>query len=140
MLNKQSITVLSSEERTESPAPIDLFQDRSGTAFNVGGQEVTGNIVNMHLIIDVTAVSGLAEIQPSIMALDVESGKYYELLTKIAPINTVETVVLRVGDDMEPQTKLAERDFIPGFVRIGFEHMNNDPITYSVGLNLELIQ
>jgi len=95
------------------------------------------NLRNMHIIIDVTAVTATPSVQVAIEGLDPASGDYYELLAAIVAITATGTTILKLGESIVPAAGLAEQDFIPDTTRISFTHADADSITYSVGMNYQ---
>lgn len=139
-IRKQSAILLPSAARTATPSPVDVTPERAGYSIKVGDEVNVGQILNLHLIIDVTAINLTPSVQVAIQALDGASGKYYDLLTGIAAITGVGTTVLRVGRDIISAAGLSAEDFVPGSLRFSFTHADADSITYSAGLNYELAQ
>jgi len=129
MSNRKSTgAALLSAARTATPA--DILLDK--TSLGASGQA----LINMHIIIDVTAIAATPSVVPTIVATDKLSGQEYVLLTGSA-ITGVSTTVLKVGRDMVPAANLAEQDFIPDNTVLRFTHADADSITYSVGINAE---
>lgn len=139
-IRKQSSVILPLAARVATPTAVDVVADSPGYSLIVAGSKVTGQILNFHLIIDVTAVTATPSVQLAIQALDPVSGKYYDLLTGVAAITGVGTTVFRVGKDIISAAALASEDFVPESLRFSFTHADADSITYSVGLNYELTQ
>jgi len=128
-IRKASGTVLESDARTATPADIPLNSSALGGSGNA--------VVNMHIIIDVTAIALTPIVQPKLFAKDPVSGKEYDLLAGIATITGVGTTVLKLGRDIVAAAGLAAKDFIPEGAVLRFTHTDADSITYSVGVNAE---
>lgn len=122
------LAVFASAARTATPTAVTLTKAILGVD--------PDRMLNMHLIIDVTAIVTTPIITVTIDALDPVSGKYYNLLTSSA-ISTVSVNILKIGVDMENAANLAARDILPEDVRISIAHTDADSITYSVGLNFQ---
>lgn len=121
---KGSAIVLESAARTATPSAVDINEPNVGISL--------GSVSNMHVIVDVTAINLTPSVQPVISAKDPASGKYYPMLTGLAPLTAVGTTVYRIGKDIKNFW-----DFIPSEMRLEFIHADSDSITYSVGLNCE---
>lgn len=87
-----------------------------------------------HFIVDVTVVTGSAQITVRIEALDTSTSKWYPLLIS-NPISTVGTTVLKIGPGYVPVPALTAADNLPLHLRVFVEHLNADSITYSVEAN-----
>jgi len=120
--------VFASLARTATPAAVTLKKAILGVT--------SDRLVNLHLIIDVTATAATPSIVVTIDAVDPISSKFYNLLTSAA-ITTVSTNVLKLGIDMVAAANLAAQDIIPENLRITVTHGDADSITYSVGLNFQ---
>lgn len=127
---RESKTLLDSAARTATPADIVISKP------SVGPSE--GQLINLHIIIDVTAVNLTPSVQPTLIVTDIASGKTYDLLASIAAITGVGTTILKVGKDIVVAAGLAAQDFIPENVTLKLTHADTDSITYSVGINTEL--
>ncbi len=129
-IKKQSKTLLTSAARTASPADVVISKPST-----VPSQ---GELINIHIIIDVTATNLTPSVQPTLIVTDGASGKTYDLLGSIAAITGVGTTILKVGKDVVAAAGLAAQDFIPENVTLKLTHADTDSITYSVGINTEL--
>lgn len=134
-IRKATAVILPSLARTASPADSIL-------EFNTGDLGITvpsmQQVTNLHVIINVTAVTATPSVVPEILTADPASGTLYPLLTgaAITAVTAVPTV-LRVGRDMEPAANLAARDIIPENILLRFTHADADSITYSVAVSAE---
>jgi hypothetical protein len=128
-MTSKSIQILASVARTATPSPVLL------NAVNLSVDY--GQLLNLHLFIDVTAINLTPSLVITIDAEDPISGKFYNLLTSAA-ITTVSTNTLRLGKDIDTITNLSQLDFIPKEIRISFTHGDADSITYSVGMNYQV--
>lgn len=120
--NNTDITVLTSAARTLSIDSADL------TNHNARG---------MHLVIDVTAITGAPSIVITIQGKDILSGKYYTILVSAA-INAVGTTILRVYPALTAAANLISNDILTRTWRVSVVNANADSITYSVGASLIL--
>ena len=123
------LPILASAARVATPAAVTLTKA-------ILGDVSSDRLLNLHLIIDVTAITATPSIVVTLNALDRVSGKFYNLLTSAA-ITTVSTNVLKLGVDMLAAANLAAQDIIPENLRITVTHGDADSITYSVGLNFQ---
>lgn len=111
-----------------------LYQSvaRAGTptaaAFSSGGRR------GLHLVIDVTAVTG-ASVVPTIDGQDVLSGKFYNLLTGSA-ITTTGTTVLKIYPGIGTIANGAASDVIPANLRLVMTHADGNSITYTASVHL----
>jgi hypothetical protein len=117
----QGVEVLPSAERTADPAAVDITNpDGSGLA----------------VIVDITDIGAAApSITVSIDALDIASGKYYNLLTSAA-LAAVATTVLQIRPSLVDVPNLKVDGVVPRGIKVSVVHANADPITYSVGANI----
>lgn len=129
---KQQATLLESADRTATPSDVDI---------TFGGSQVsspkTENLTNLHITVDVTAVTLTPSVQPKIFYVDTASGKEIDLITGVAALTSVSTTTYKIGRDIETSSGLAQRDIIPDQVKIRFTHADADSITYSVGVMAE---
>lgn len=88
-----------------------------------------------HFIVNVTAVTGSAQITVQIEAEDDLSGVWYPLLIS-NPITTTGTTVLKIGPGYVPVPGLTAADNLPLNLRAFVDHLNADSITYSINANL----
>lgn len=96
------------------------------------------DMVNLHLVIDVTVDPAAATVTPAIEALDPVSGKYYPLLVSPTAVTAVGTTVYRVGESEAIVAGLSATSMIPRDLRFSFAHTDADSITYSASLNFEV--
>jgi len=130
-IRKQALTALVSAARTATPATISVDFGKGGIA-----TPQNTNMVNMHIVIDVTAVTLTPSVVPVVNAVDPLSGKSYALLTGAA-ITATGTTVLKVGRDIETAANVAAKDILPENIQLVFTHADTDPITYSIGVLAE---
>lgn len=130
-IRKASIAGFESAARTDTPA--DITAEFPGTQQSVPKSE---NLANAHIVVDVTAVSGTAPgVTPKVFYVDPLSGKEIDLISGIAEITAVSTVVLKVGRDIESAAGLAKQDIIPADLKVRMVHTNAvDSLTYSVSV------
>ncbi len=122
-ISKQNIELLGSAARIATPV--------AKTMPNV-------DMVNMHLIIDVTAIAATPIVTPAIEALDPISGSYYPLLATPTTVTATGTFVYRVGESEPIVAGLSNQSMIPRNLRFSFAHTDADSITYSASLNFEV--
>lgn len=115
--------ILASAARTVTGNSLDMTTDDS-SPLGVG-----------QFVIDVTAFAGTAPtLVITIQGLDPLSGKYFTLLAS-AVINTVSTVVLRVGPGFPVTANLSANDIIPKQFRVLYTITGSagQSFTFSVG-------
>lgn len=86
------------------------------------------------VVIDVTAIGPAPSVVPTIDAIDVASGKAWNLLTGAAltAITGATPRVLRIAPGITVAANLAAADLVPERIRITMTHGNADSITYTV--------
>ena len=117
------VTLLPSAARTVTPTDATLVQDQACVSI-------------VHLVIDVTACTPGASIQPTIEGWDDTSGTYYSIYT-YAPLTQVGRVRLGIGPGLEAGPSVA--DALPHRWRMGMIHADAKPVTYSVGANVMVL-
>lgn len=91
----------------------------------------------LHVIIDVTVnAGGLAAVTFKIVGIDPASGKDYTILSSAA-LSAVATTVLRVYPGLTAAANLTANDFLPYQWALVADHADANPITYSVGVQME---
>jgi len=130
-IRKQAFTALVSAARTATPATVSVDFGKGGVS-----TPQNENMVNMHIIIDVTAIVTTPSVVPVINAVDPLSGKSYALLTGVA-ITATGTTVLKVGRDIESAANVAAKDILPKDIELVLTHADADSITYSVSVLAE---
>lgn len=126
-IRKGAKKVLESLARTATPADVVL------TKVNLG--VTRDELINMHLILDVTAIVTTPSIVIDLIATD-PFGNEYTLLTSAA-ITTVSTNVIKIGKDTVDAANVSAQTFIPKDVIVRVTHANANSITYSVGIQTE---
>lgn len=114
------VTVYASAARTATPAAV---------------SRPCSYARGLHLVVDVTAIVTTPSIVVTVDALDVLSGKFYNLITSAALV-AVGTTVLRVYPGATPAANLAVNDCLTETVRVTVTHGNANSITYSVSAHL----
>jgi len=147
-IKKEAIILLPAAARKSTPGAITLCNNGNGLTITGIKGAIRGQLTNLHVIVDVTAIASNPIIQTAIKGLDPASGKFYELITGIPQINFIGTTIYRLGRDIETETiyrlerheteYLCKQDCIPDTVRISFNHENCSVINYSVGINCEV--
>lgn len=127
-IRKGSSEVLGSEARTATPADVVLTKEVLGVRRD--------ELINMHVILDVTALAATPSIVLELIATDPVSGNEYTLLTSAA-ITTVSTNVIKIGKDTIDTANVSAQTFIPKDVIVRVTHGDADSITYSVGIQCE---
>jgi len=133
----QSAILLPSLARIATPATLDIVQSRNTINLPGSSDTIRGQLRNIDIIIDVTAITATPSIQPTIDAIDPASSKLYNLLPAISSVTLVGTTVYRIGKDTVAAAGLNAQTFLPSIIRIIFTHADADSITYSVGMNYE---
>ncbi len=112
---------------------IELYASAARTATsNVEFTKQSGDEARaLIIVIDVTVDPASAISTPTIDAFDDASGKWHNILTASA-INSVSTVVLRVGEFLVAAANLTVRQPISRTMRLVLTHTDGDSITYSV--------
>lgn len=90
------------------------------------------------VVIDVTAIGPAPSVVPSLDAVDVASGKVWNLLTGAALTAVTGSTprVLRVAPGLVVAANLAANDVVPERIRLTMTHANADSMTYSASLHL----
>lgn len=93
--------------------------NHSAASAGVNGTDIANvNNVGIHLVIDITAISGTTPtLTVTIQAKDPNSGKYYTILASAA-LNTTGTTVLRVYPGLAASANAAANDVIPAVFRV----------------------
>lgn len=127
-IRKGAREVLASLARTATPADVALTKENLGVTRD--------ELINLHVIIDVTAINLTPSITVDLIAVDAVSGSEYTLLTSAA-ITTVSTNVIKIGKDTVDSANVSAQTFIPKDVIVRVTHGDADSITYSVGIQTE---
>lgn len=88
----------------------------------------------VEVVLDMTAVPGVATVTFTIEALDPTSGKYFTLLASTAIVATG-TTVLRVYPGLTAAANAVANDVLPRGWRVTATHSAGTNFTYSVGAN-----
>jgi hypothetical protein len=89
------------------------------------------------VIVDVTLnAGGLGSITVDLVGLDPASGKEYLILSSGA-LTAVATKTLQIGPGLPVAANATQNQDVPAKFRVKVTHNNANPITYSVGLNLQ---
>lgn len=122
-------------EAMHSNRNITLLTSASRTVTTASADQENINQSGVHVVVDVTDVSGGGDITVRIEGKDNVSGQYYLLLDSTS-INTTGTVVLRVFPGATAVANQVANDIIPRTWRVNVVANNSNPITYSVGASL----
>lgn len=106
---------------------------RTATPDTVDQANSTGR--GLHLVIDVTAVTGTPSVVFTIQGKDPVSGKVWTLLASAA-ITAAGTTVLKVYPGLTAAANAAANDILPPTWNVKAVHGNGDSITYSVTAHL----
>lgn len=96
---------------------------------------VTESLTDIHIIVDVTAVSVTPSVQPLLQGQDVISGGWYDLVDAITPITGVGITAIKFGENTAVLANNANQGFIPKTIRLVMTHADADSITYSINAN-----
>lgn len=111
-----------------------LLASAARTATTATSDQLDPHAEGVHVIINVTAVSGTTPtLTPTIEGKDPVSGNYYTVLAGAA-ISTVSTVVLRVGPGITVAANLSAADYLPDTWRVNCVVGGTTPsFTFSIG-------
>ncbi len=117
--------------------------NREGTALTSAARTTTTSSADLdnphkngvHVILDVTEISGSPSITLKVEGKDPASGKYYSILEGAA-VTTAGTYVYKVFPGATSAANSVANDIVPKTWRVTVEHANTDSITYSVGYSL----
>lgn len=91
----------------------------------------------LDVIVDVTAnAGGLGSITIDVVGVDPASGKEYLILSTGA-LTAVATKLIQIGPGLPVAANSTQNQDVPATFRIKVTHNNVNPITYSVGINLQ---
>ena len=91
----------------------------------------------LDVIADVTVnAGGLGSITIDVVGVDPASGKEYLILSSGA-LTAVATKLLQIGPGLPVAANATQNQDVPATFRIKVTHNNANPITYSVGINLQ---
>lgn len=89
------------------------------------------------VIVDVTVnPGGLGSITVDVVGVDPASGKEYLILSTGA-LTAVATKLIQIGPGLTTAANAAQNQDMPAQFRVKVTHNNANPITYSVGINLQ---
>lgn len=112
-----------------------LLASAARTATISSSDVSNGRRNGIHIILDVTAITGAPSITLKIEGKDAASGKYYTILESAA-ITGVSTNIYKVFPAATAAANSVVNDVIPKTWRVTVTHTNADSITYSVGYSL----
>ena len=110
-----------------------LVASAAYTATQNSQDMVFENLIGVHVIIDVTAVT-TGTLTPKIQGKDPASGKYYDVLVGAA-ISGTGTTVIKVYPGIAPSASAAAQDILPRTWRVVLTKSDASSWTYSVGYN-----
>lgn len=138
MNKSKSATLLISAARIATITPIKLPSLLNSKDSNSEQERVDPSVIdNIHLVLEVTALSATPSIVLKVEGLNEATGSYYTLIESMA-ITTVSTNVLKLGKNEVESTNLSAQTFIPNNIRVSVTHNDADSITYSIGINYEV--
>lgn len=120
---------------TQVPSAKTLLASAARTTAQTGDDQYNLGYRGLHLVIDITAVSGTPGLTFTLQGKDRVSGKYYTILASAA-LAAVATTVLRVFDGSTVTANLAANDMLPEAWRVIVGVATADSVTYSVGVSL----
>jgi hypothetical protein len=89
------------------------------------------------VIVDVTVnAGGLGSITVDVVGVDPASGQEYLILSTGA-LTAVATKLIQIGPGLPSAANSTQNQDVPATFRIKVTHNNANPITYSVGINLQ---
>lgn len=111
-----------------------LFPSAARTATTDTADQTDENAEGVHVIIDVTAVTGTTPtLTPRIQGKDPASGGYYDILVGVA-ITATGMTVLKVGPGLAATANAAASDVLPDVWRLRCDIGGTTPsFTFSVG-------
>lgn len=121
--------------RKRSNTGFDLLASAARTATIQSGNIDNYNWRGVHVIIDVTAVSGTGSVTPVIQAIDFTSGKFYDLLVGPA-ITATGLTVIKLYPGIVASANASASDILPRRWRVEVRHADASSYTYSVGANV----
>lgn len=138
MNKSKSATLLISAARIATITPIKLPSLLNSKDSNSEQERVDPSVIdNIHLVLEVTALSATPSIVLKVEGLNEATGSYYTLIESMA-ITTLSTNVLKLGKNEVESTNLSAQTFIPNNIRVSVTHNDADSITYSIGINYEV--
>jgi hypothetical protein len=116
----EEIRVLPSAARTVAPQPQLIT--------NQGGRM-------MHLVVDVTAVSGTSSLTVAVDYEDRASLKWVNILTAL-PFTAIETRELSIGPGLAAAPNVSANHMLPLSLRVRLTHGDSSSTTYSIGATI----
>lgn len=114
---------------------INLLGSAARTANTTTGNQINYNARGLHIITNITAVSGAASITVTIQGWDESADIWYDILIGTANA-AIGREVLKVYPGIGEVPNGAASDILPYQWRVSIAHATADSITYSVGANL----
>jgi len=101
-----------------------------------GSDQSNTNARGLHLVIDITAITGTPTLTVTIQGKDAVSGKYYTILASAA-LAAVATTVLRVYPGLAAAANLAVNDVLPRDWRVTYTIGGGTPaVTATIAASL----
>lgn len=116
-------------------AEIDLIASTSTGSNAASAVQQNNNSRGLHVMIDVTAVTGGSTITPSIQGLDNTSNQFYDLLIGL-PINAIGLTIIKLYPGITGSPNISANDILPRNWRVFVENTGGGSYTFSVGANL----
>ena len=104
------------------------------TTFDPTDTDNTEDYRSVIIVWDITAITGNL-LQVKINGKDLLSGEYYEIFAS-DPIASTGTYVFHVGDGTADDDNIAVGTRLPRVWQLSVTHLNSNPTTYSIGVNL----
>lgn len=117
------------------PTAKTLYASGARTTAQTGDDQTNLGALGLHLVIDITAVTGAPSLTFTLQGKDRTSGKYYTLLASAALVG-VGTTVLRLYPALTAAANLVANDVLPECWRLNVAVGTADSVTYSVGVSL----
>lgn len=114
------------------PQSRDVLTSSARTATTNSADQTNPHYKRVHVIFDVTVVSGTPSLTAAVQGKDLTSGKYYTLVTGAA-VTATGTQVLKVGPGFTVTANVSVADALPEVWRVTVTHGTSDSVTYSVG-------
>ena len=117
------------------PSSATVFASAARTTAQTGSDNYNPGYRGLHLVIDITAVSGSPAVTVTIQGKDRLSGKYYTILASAA-LAAAATTVLKVYPGITAAANASVSDVLPECWRVIVGVGTADSVTYSVGASL----
>jgi len=133
-LVKRLLAHLSDIKANERNSADTVMASAAHTTTNNSGSQTNLSAQGAHIIWDISATGGAVLLTPSVQALDVASGKWYDVLVGSLQVTTG-TIVLKIHPGLPGVANKTAADGLPVTWRFVVTHGNATSATYSVGVN-----